>query len=68
MKSKNDGEGIPQDILDRLGERFYRALGSKTQGSGLGLSICKKVIDLHHGEIQFTASEYGGLSVCVYLR
>ncbi len=65
---QNDGEGIPQDILDRLGERFYRALGSKTQGSGLGLSICKKVIDLHHGEIQFTASEYGGLSVCVYLR
>lgn len=65
---QNDGEGIPQDILDRLGERFYRALGTKTQGSGLGLSICKKVIDLHHGQIQFAASEYGGLSVCVYLR
>lgn len=65
---QNDGEGISQDILDRLGERFYRALGTKTQGSGLGLSICKKVIDLHHGQIQFTASKYGGLSVCVYLR
>ncbi|BAP36275.1 sensor histidine kinase [Acinetobacter guillouiae] len=65
---QNDGEGIPQDILDRLGERFYRALGTKTQGSGLGLSICKKVIDLHHGQIQFAASKYGGLSVCVYLR
>lgn len=65
---ENDGSGIPQDVLDRLGERFYRALGTQTQGSGLGLSICKKIIALHQGQIEFSSSEYGGLNVCVYLR
>jgi two-component system sensor histidine kinase QseC len=49
--------------LQRLGERFYRALGTKTQGSGLGLSICKKIIELHAGEIQFSRSAHGGLKV-----
>lgn len=65
---ENDGQGISQDVLDRLGERFYRALGTQTQGSGLGLSICKKIIALHQGQIEFSSSEYGGLNVSVYLR
>lgn len=65
---ENDGQGVSQDVLDRLGERFYRALGTQTQGSGLGLSICKKIIALHQGQIEFSSSEYGGLNVSVYLR
>ena len=65
---ENDGQGISQEVLDRLGERFYRALGTQTQGSGLGLSICKKIIALHQGQIEFLSSEYGGLNVSVYLR
>ncbi|WP_089603766.1 sensor histidine kinase [Acinetobacter piscicola] len=65
---ENDGQGISQEVLDRLGERFYRALGTQTQGSGLGLSICKKIIALHQGRIEFSSSEYGGLNVSVYLR
>ena len=65
---ENDGQGVTQDVLDRLGERFYRALGTQTQGSGLGLSICKKIIALHQGQIEFKSSEYGGLNVILYLR
>ncbi|MEG0652119.1 MAG: HAMP domain-containing sensor histidine kinase [Acinetobacter sp.] len=65
---ENDGQGVTQDVLDRLGERFYRALGTQTQGSGLGLSICKKIIALHQGQIEFKSSEYGGLNVTLYLR
>ncbi|ATO20062.1 two-component sensor histidine kinase [Acinetobacter sp. LoGeW2-3] len=60
---ENSGEGISEETLQRLGERFYRALGTKTQGSGLGLSICQKIMQLHQGEIQFTHSELGGLKV-----
>ncbi|MEG0198915.1 MAG: ATP-binding protein, partial [Acinetobacter sp.] len=45
----------------------YRALGTKTQGSGLGLSICTKIIELHHGKITFAQSQYGGLSVRIRL-
>ncbi|WP_291371338.1 MULTISPECIES: HAMP domain-containing sensor histidine kinase [unclassified Acinetobacter] len=60
---EDDGQGVTDEVLERLGERFYRALGTKTQGSGLGLSICKKIIELHAGEIHFSKSAYGGLKV-----
>lgn len=60
---QDDGQGVTDEVLQRLGERFYRALGTKTQGSGLGLSICQKIIELHAGEIHFSQSSHGGLKV-----
>ena len=60
---EDNGQGVTEEVLQRLGERFYRALGTKTQGSGLGLSICKKIIELHAGEIHFSRSAHGGLKV-----
>ncbi|ENX05945.1 MULTISPECIES: sensor histidine kinase [Acinetobacter] len=64
---ENEGQGVDVEILERLGERFYRALGTKTQGSGLGLSICKKIVELHQGKIKFSQSCYGGLKVSLQL-
>lgn len=63
----DDGQALTEEILQRLGERFYRALGTKTQGSGLGLSICQKIMQLHAGEIHFSKSGYGGLQVTLQL-
>jgi len=63
LSIEDDGLGVSDEILARLGERFYRALGTKTQGSGLGLSICQKIMQLHAGKIHFSKSEYGGLKV-----
>lgn len=64
---ENSGEAVSDAVLKRLGERFYRQLGTKTKGSGLGLSICKKIIDLHHGKLEFSASALGGLKVILRL-
>ena len=64
---KNEGQGIDPEVLQHLGERFYRALGTKTQGSGLGLSICRKIIELHHGQMELLPSSYGGLKVVIRL-
>ncbi|WP_171522268.1 sensor histidine kinase [Acinetobacter shaoyimingii] len=63
---ENSGQTLPEEVLNRLGERFYRQLGTKTTGSGLGLSICKKIIDLHQAGIAFTHSELGGLKVTIH--
>lgn len=65
---ENEGDMISEEVLARLGERFYRALGTKTQGSGLGLSICRKIIELHYGRMKFSQSTYGGLKVSIQLK
>lgn len=52
----NTGPTIPAEKLPKLFDRFYRADTSRTQSSkngyGLGLAIAKKIVDIHHGDLQ----------------
>jgi len=57
----DEGIGIPSRDRDRVFERFYRvedALTKSTRGTGLGLYICKSLIEAHHGRI-WVDSELG---------
>ena len=57
---KNNGERIPDEALDQLFERFYRAETSRTQetaSTGLGLAIAKGIVELHHGTITAKTSD-----------
>ena len=48
----NKGEGISEENLEKIFERFYRSQTSKTAGGiGLGLSIVKSIVNWHNGEI-----------------
>ena len=51
----NSGKGIDPRDLPHIFDRFYRADQSRTNGDqsghGLGLSLAKKIIDIHHGEL-----------------
>lgn len=56
----NKGKKIPEEKLNRIFEKFYRADTSrttKTGGSGLGLAIAKDIVELHGGEIYATSDE-----------
>ncbi|WP_298145870.1 ATP-binding protein [uncultured Acinetobacter sp.] len=64
----NQGEPITDEVLARLGERFYRALGTKSSGSGLGISICQKIIALHHAQLNFSANPRGGLTAQIQFK
>lgn len=65
---ENSGEGVQEEVIERLGERFYRALGTRTQGSGLGLSICQKIMQLHTAKIDYVPSGLGGLKVSLIFQ
>lgn len=65
LKIIDQGNTVTDETIQRMGERFYRALGTKTVGSGLGVSICKKIIELHSAHIEYSKNQYGGLSVII---
>ncbi|MFH2040511.1 MAG: HAMP domain-containing sensor histidine kinase [Chloroflexota bacterium] len=53
----DDGPGIPEQHLPFLFERFYRVPGqSEKRGTGLGLFICKEIVNAHHGSISVESS------------
>lgn len=57
----DNGQGIPNDMLDSIFERFHQVDSSdsrKKGGTGLGLTICRKVIEQHGGKI-WAESEVG---------
>jgi len=56
--------------LSKLFDHLYRTDASrnrKTGGSGLGLTICRQIVEAHHGEISAAKSDLGGLSITVQL-
>jgi PAS domain S-box-containing protein len=64
LSVKDEGCGIPEEILPRLGEPFYTL---KEKGTGLGLMICNKIIKQHHGSITYHSKEQQGTLVEIKL-
>jgi signal transduction histidine kinase len=48
---RDHGPGIPAEFLPLIFERFYRVRSEKATGTGLGLYICKQIIEAHRGKI-----------------
>ncbi|MET1114692.1 MAG: ATP-binding protein [Comamonas sp.] len=61
---RDDGPGVPEAERARLGERFFRVLGTGQPGNGLGLSIVARIAALHGATLHFEAGLGGrGLGV-----
>ena len=54
---------MPEDILNRLGERFFRGQPGKTEGNGLGLAIVARIATLHGAKLRLANRPEGGFAV-----
>jgi two-component system OmpR family sensor kinase len=48
---EDDGPGIPDELHDKVFERFFRGAGDRSGSSGLGLAIVRAVAESHHGNV-----------------
>lgn len=68
VKVEDSGVGIPEDVQDKVFERFYRvdkARSRETGGTGLGLALTRSTILLHRGSIKLYSKEKEGSTFTV---
>ncbi|WFR61067.1 HAMP domain-containing sensor histidine kinase [Paenibacillus amylolyticus] len=68
IRVRDQGIGIAGDELERVQERFYRAKNASTaNGSGLGLSICKEIVERFNGYIDMESQIGEGTTITIVL-
>ncbi|MDY4280551.1 MAG: quorum sensing histidine kinase QseC [[Pasteurella] mairii] len=69
---EDNGGGVNDEDLQKLGQRFYRPAGQNEKGSGLGLSIVRRIAELHHYQVRLenciNTSQQKGLRVSILLH
>lgn len=59
----DNGIGIPKGDFEKIFERFYRVLSNEAKtfpGMGIGLAICKDIIEMHRGRLEVESQERVG--------
>ncbi len=46
---RDSGNGVPDELIERIYEAFY---STKSEGMGIGLKLCRSIVESHHGRIQ----------------
>ena len=60
IKVKDFGEGVPDKYKEKIFRRFERGEKEGVKGAGLGLSITKKLVELHNGKVWVEDNPEGG--------
>lgn len=71
VEIEDNGKGIAQKDLPKIFDRFYRTDASRNStkgGSGIGLSIVRKILEDHGGKVWATSKEGVGTVMCFVLR
>jgi len=65
LRIGDSGPGIPEAQREKIFDRFYRLAGQEISGSGLGLSIVKRIAELHSAELTLGQAKLGGLEIAL---
>ncbi|WP_310227110.1 HAMP domain-containing sensor histidine kinase [Paenibacillus qinlingensis] len=68
IEIKDNGNGIPEDKLPFIFERFYQVDPSRKSGSGLGLAIAKQIVEGHDGKIWAKSTVGEGTGIMISLK
>ena len=64
----DNGSGMDKETLNRVFEKFYQGDSSRaSNGNGLGLTLAKRIVDLHNGQISVASKEGKGTTFTVFL-
>ena len=66
LQVADTGNGIPIDKQGKIFERFYQ-VDNEHPGSGIGLSLVQRLVELHHGRIELESTEGVGSTFSIYL-
>ena len=66
IKVKDNGNGIPQKVVDKIFQPFFTTKPTG-QGTGLGLSLAYDIIKAHRGDIKVERKEGEGSEFIIYL-
>jgi histidine kinase len=67
----DNGIGLDSQSLPRIFDTFYRADKARSnvsEGSGIGLAVCKQIVELHGGHIWATSEENNGLTIFISIN
>lgn len=70
IEIRDSGIGIKSENINRIFDRFYKVNEARTgnsSGAGLGLTMVKKIVELHHGEIDVESTPNNGSIFRLYL-
>jgi two-component system sensor histidine kinase KdpD len=68
IRVRDYGAGVSPGLLPRIFDKFYRLPGTKSGGTGLGLTITKAIVEAHNGYLIAENADEGGLQITLVLN